>query len=376
MSDSPASPPSASTPSQTQFQSRSLAQLSPTRVLHVGCGNMSKRWLQVAQETPEIELAGLIDLDKNTAMERAGAAGLEHLPIFTDLDLALAEIQPDVVFDVTIPKAHTEVTCKSLEAGAHVFGEKPLADSPENARRSVETARRTGKLYSVMQNRRHLDAAQTLCEVIAGGQLGQIHTICSDFFVGPHFGGFREEMEHVLLLDMAIHTFDSARQYTGADPLSVYCHEWNPPGSWYAHGASAIAVFEMTNDIVYSYRGSWCAEGCSTSWECFWRIIGTEGSLTFDFQGDIILQTVKERGGFQSATDSISIPVKTFPGKNEGHATLIREFIQCVREREAGLGEKSVPETICTDNIKSLEMVFGAVESAESGIKVTLGGLI
>ena len=40
-------------------------------------------------------------------------------------------------------------------------------------------------------------------------------------------------MESPLLLDMAIHTFDQARFITGADALSVYCHEFNPAGSWY-----------------------------------------------------------------------------------------------------------------------------------------------
>src|SRR6266581_2652143 len=72
--------------------------------------------------------------------------------------------------------------------------------------------------------------------------------------IGAHFEGFRQHMRHVLLLDMAIHTFDAARLLTGADPVSVYCKEWNPVGSWYDHDASAVAFFEMTNGIVYTYR--------------------------------------------------------------------------------------------------------------------------
>ena len=83
----------------------------------------------------------------------------------------------------------------------------------------------------------------------------------------PHFGGFREEMDHVLLLDMAIHTFDAARFMVEGDPRGVYCREWEPTGSWYAQGSAANAIFELTGDVVFTYRGSWCAEGCSTSWE-------------------------------------------------------------------------------------------------------------
>ncbi len=54
-------------------------------------------------------------------------------------------------------------------------------------------------------------------------------------------------MTHVLLLDMAIHTFDAARLISSADPVGVYCHEWNPAGSWYDRDASAAAIFEMSN---------------------------------------------------------------------------------------------------------------------------------
>ena len=61
------------------------------------------------------------------------------------------------------------------------------------------------------------------------GTLGPLTTLHSDFYIGAHFGGFREQMRHVLLLDMAIHTFDAARLLSGADPVAVYCQEWNPP---------------------------------------------------------------------------------------------------------------------------------------------------
>ena len=89
-------------------------------------------------------------------------------------------------------------------------------------------------------------------------------------------------MPHVLLLDMAIHSFDAARLFTGADPVSVYCQEWNPAGSWYDQDASAIALFEMSDGLVYTYRGSWCANGFPTKWECDWRFIGQNGTAIWD----------------------------------------------------------------------------------------------
>src|SRR5205814_1591110 len=78
--------------------------------------------------------------------------------------------------------------------------------------------------------------------------------------------GFRDQMTSPLLLDMAIHTFDAARYLSQADPVSVYCEEFNPAWSWYQGNASASAIFELSGGLQYTYRGSRCAEGVPTSW--------------------------------------------------------------------------------------------------------------
>jgi predicted dehydrogenase len=179
-------------------------------------------------------------------------------------------------------------------------------------------------------------------------------------------------MRHVLLLDMAIHTFDAARLITGSahgitsgDPVAVYCREWNPRGSWYDHDASAVAIFDMTGDVVYTYRGSWCAEGLNTTWESDWRIIGTEGSVRWDGGEGLTAEVVEERGGFRSKLRPVEVPTPDRAGKIGGHAGCIADFVRCIREGDT-------PETICTDNVKSLAMVFGAIESAERGQRIVI----
>src|SRR5581483_10997567 len=138
----------------------------------------------------------------------------------------------------------------------------------------LRVAQKTGNTYSVMQNRRYLKQIRAFRDLLASEAIGTVGSIHADFFLGPHFGGFRDAMESPLIVDMAIHTFDQARFITGADPASVYCHEFNPPGSWYEGNASAICIFEMSDGSVFSYRGSWCAEGLNTSWESDWRVTG------------------------------------------------------------------------------------------------------
>jgi predicted dehydrogenase len=230
--------------------------MEPLKAVLAGCGSMSAAWLKAAREVEGLQIAGLVDLNEAAARKRAAEFELPEAVIGTELAAVLAQLQPDVVFDCTIPEAHVEVTLEALRHGCHVLGEKPLADSMENARRMVAAAEVAGKLYAVIQNRRYDRRIRRLKAFLESGAIGPLTTLHSDFFIGAHFGGFRDRMEHVLLLDMAIHTFDAARFLTGADPVSVYAKEWNPAGSWYDHDASAVAVFQMTDGLVYTYRGS------------------------------------------------------------------------------------------------------------------------
>jgi predicted dehydrogenase len=336
----------------------------------VGCGSISRVWLDTAQEMPDLQIVGLVDLDEEAAKQRAGEYDLSSALISRDLAATLGETRPDVVFDCTVPEAHMHVTLEALRHGCHVLGEKPLADSLDHARRMVAAALAAGKLYAVMQNRRFDPNIRRLRSCLESGAIGRITTVHSDFYLGAHIGGFREHMRHVLLLDMAIHTFDAARYITGADATTVYCHEWNPPGSWYDHDASAAAIFEMSDGMVYTYRGSWCAEGLRTSWESAWRIIGERGSVTWDGGEGFEAQVAGQVDGLLAELHEVEIPLYDEPvtsgvARAGGHGGLIREFLHAVRSRE-------VPETICTDNIKSLAMVLGAVESAERGTKVAV----
>ncbi len=327
------------------------------RVIIVGCGGMSAAWLKSAAELPDLEIVGLVDIRREAAERRAAEFGLTEAFISTSVTEALQHTHPDGVFDCTVPEAHMAVTLEALAHGCHVFGEKPLSTSMENARKMVAAAQQAGRIYAVIQNRRYDPNIRRLRHFLQSGAIGRITTVNCDFYLGPHFGGFRDEMEHPLLLDMAIHTFDAARFITGADPLGVICKEWNPPGSWYQGDASAVAVFDMTADIVYTYRGSWCTNGLTTTWESNWVITGETGGVSWDGADRFEAVAVGKVEGFHPQRTPIEVPAYDAGDKVGGHAGLIRDF---VRAMQTGVA----PETVCTDNIKSLSMVFGAIEAS------------
>lgn len=335
----------------------------------VGCGAMARGWLRPITEDADlagrITVVGLVDLDAGRARALADEFGLTGARVGTDLDAMLAELKPDLVFDVVVPVARADVVRRALQAGAQVLSEKPMAASLDEARMLIELARDAGRLHAVVQNRRFIPGVRRMRRLVEEGTLGEITAVHTDFFIGAHFGGFRDEMRHVLLLDMAIHTFDAMRFVLGRSPRAVYCHEANPAGSWYAHGASAAAIFEFDGGAMATYRGSWCAEGANTSWESRWRVVGTRGTLLWDGADGFEAGVVRGAEGFLRETEPVPVPEAPDPAMTAGHASVIRDFVLSL---EAGRD----PETVATDNLRSLAMAFGAIESAETGRRVEI----
>jgi predicted dehydrogenase len=339
--------------------------IQPLRAALVGCGGISRAWLSAIAGMPDLALVGLVDLNAALAEQRAQEYGLSAALTGDDLESILTRTEADLVFNCTVPAAHREVTLTALRSGCHVLGEKPLAETLDQAREMIAAAEAADKLFAVIQNRRYDAQIRRVQTLLRSGALGRLTTINSDFYIGAHFGGFRDQMAHVLLLDMAIHTFDAARMLAQADPVAVYCHEWNPSGSWYARDASAVAIFEFAGGLIYTYRGSWCAEGLPTSWESDWRIIGERGSVRWDGGAQLQAQVVEPTPGrFSLPTRELEPPPldREYLG---GHAGQIHEFVACVRSGRQ-------PETIAADNIKSLAMTLAAIESAERGQRVAV----
>ena len=329
----------------------------------VGCGAVATwcGWGPALNAAPGLEVVGCVDLDPGRAQRFKEKFGFETAAVGSDFHEMLERTKPDIVFDATVPAAHTEVTITALERGCHVLGEKPLADSMAKAKKMVAAAKRADRLYAVIQNARYAPSIRRIQRFLASGAIGRLTTVHCDYFIGPHFGGFRDRMRHVLLLDKAVHSFDSARFLTGANAHQVFAQEWNPAGSWYDHDASAVAFFQMTRDVVFTFRGCWCAEGLNTASEGIWRFLGERGTVLWHGGDDIQAQVVVETTGLKSTVRDLEVPPWNDPAKVDDHTGLVVEFVRCIRQG-------SVPETICTDNIKSLAMVFAAVASADKGV--------
>ena len=109
---------------------------APVRILVVGLGNMGASHASAYHRNPGFEIVGLCS---RTIKSKPIPAELQGYPLFEDYAAALAELKPDAVSINTWPNTHADYAVAAMEAGAHVFMEKPIATNFRDVLR-LETA--------------------------------------------------------------------------------------------------------------------------------------------------------------------------------------------------------------------------------------------
>lgn len=143
----------------------------------VGTGNIAGAYATDILTHPQIRLAAATDLDAG----KAAAFGAEHgCPIHGSLDDLLADPSVDIVVNLTIHHAHYEVTKRALEAGRHVYSEKPMALRSSEAQELVALAASRGLRLGCSPSTFLGEAQQTAAALVRNGRLGPIRAVYAE----------------------------------------------------------------------------------------------------------------------------------------------------------------------------------------------------
>ena len=123
--------------------------MTPLRTLVIGLGQMGRSHALAYARNPGFEIIGLVNRTPVDLPEELSA-----YPRLADIDAGLA-LKPDLVSINTYTDTHAELAIRAMEAGCHVFVEKPLAATGEDAARVVATAERTGRKLVIGYILRH-----------------------------------------------------------------------------------------------------------------------------------------------------------------------------------------------------------------------------
>jgi predicted dehydrogenase len=324
-----------------------MAAQEPLRLGIVGCGGVAqKRHLPYLLKMKDVRVVALCDANVELAERVAHKFGVAKF--YADFSEMLKNEQLDVA-DITVsPRAHAPLSIQTLEAGCHVLVEKPIAESVEEADRVVKLMQEKGLKLCVVHNNLFAPTVLKALEIIDEGSLGEVRGIdirCpwprtnrelanKDHWYHKLPGGlFGEVLPHTIYL---------ARAFLGnVEPVAVHARKFTKY-DWI--NSDELRV------ILDSEKGI-----CTVTISCSWAknkvlidIFGTKKSLHLDVinsvmtefgygeetYGSHVIENIRQ--GCQLLGGTASAIFNVISGRYAtGHETLIRRFIQSMREGTA-----------------------------------------
>lgn len=153
-----------------------------TRIAMVGCGFVADFYGGTLPLHPELELIGVMDRDGSRAARFASRHGVQ---VYTSLEALLQDPRLEVVVNLTNPESHFAISKASLEAGKHVFSEKPLAMVLAEAEELVAMAEKRGLMLASAPCSILGESAQALGKALGKGDIGQVRVVYAELDDGP-----------------------------------------------------------------------------------------------------------------------------------------------------------------------------------------------
>jgi predicted dehydrogenase len=350
------------------------------RVLVVGLGNMGLSHARAYQGNTGFEIVGLCS--RGVAARHDIAVEFSGVHLFSDYGTALKEAKPDAVAVCTWPDTHAAYARMALNADAHVFAEKPLAETVAEAEALAALAKAKGKKLVIGYILRVHPSWIKFVEV--GKTLGKplvMRMNLNQQSSGPQWQVHKQLMKSISpIVDCGVHYVDVMCQVTGARPVRVH--------------AMGARLTEEIADTMYNYGHLHVSfDDGSVGWyEAGWGpmmsetaffvkdMIGPKGSISIvmdesktgsanveDHTKTNALRLhhakLNAAGKFEKADDIIGMD------DEPGHQDL------CNREQDlfldAILNDRDLDSHV-RDAINSLRIVLAADESVRSGEVVTL----
>lgn len=190
----------------------------------VGAGTLGRRHARAWAEMPGVGLRAVVDLDDGRARDVAGSYGVRWS---TDVSTVFDDESVDAVSVASPDHLHCEPTIGAVTAGKHVFVEKPLATTLDDARTIVAAAERGGRLVHVNFSQRLLEPYAQIKRIIEAGDIGRPRFAVSvKRGVGDapaNMIGWAAQTSPIFF--MSSHDLDLLRWYVGTEPVSVSARE-------------------------------------------------------------------------------------------------------------------------------------------------------
>ena len=241
----------------------------------IGYGGMGSYHCTLLEGVESIHVKGVFDIDP-ARQEEATRNGLYSYPTFDEL---LNDTEVDMVIIAVPNDSHKDIAIKALNSGKHVICEKPVTLNSKELEEILEVADKTGKIFTVHQNRRWDEDYLSMKKIYDEKILGDIYHIETRVMGCRGIpGDWRRQKEHGggMLLDWGVHLLDRLLLMTNEKIIDGYCHFSYIHGSEvddgfrinlnFESGKTALVEVQTNNYIILPH----------------WYMAGTDGTAVIE----------------------------------------------------------------------------------------------
>ena len=327
--------------------------MDKVRIGLIGAGHNGLGWCQNYEECPTTQLVAICDRD-----EERLAAATERVPgadAYSDYSI-LERGDIDAISVHTSDHLHAEPFIKALEAGKHVFVEKPMANSIEDLKRMLRAARAAPQLKTMVGHvLRFNPHFAMLKKLVADGHFGQIFYMEADYIHDLRYQQYMEQWkldEEIPIVGGGVHELDLLRWYCGdivsvkADQNHIAYQEMKAP-------TTQVALFTFANGAIGKVTALYGSIGARPPLANM-TIYGTKGTIRRD---GLALDGMEE--------------LLEIPHDYEGHpySPQIEHFADCI------LNDKDVLVP-AEEGAKSAQACLLAYEAATTGQTIAVEPLL
>jgi len=269
------------------------------RVAFIGCGGIAQTHIAALRTMPDVDIVGGVDIDpvRIKQMEE-----VHKIPaVYTDWKKMLKEVKPDAVSVCTPNGIHAAPTIDALNAGAHVIVEKPMAPTPAECQKMIDTAKKNKKKLTIGFQYRYHPNSQFLKRAADAGEFGNIMFVKCQALRRrgiPNWGVFGQKKLQGggPMIDIGVHVIEMAHYVMGSPkPVAATGNIWtylgNKPSTtvsqwpnWdyktYTVEDLAVGHIRFENGAVLHIESSFCAHIEKDVWN--FNMLGDKGGNNWD----------------------------------------------------------------------------------------------
>jgi predicted dehydrogenase len=326
------------------------------KIAFVGCGYVFDIYMRTRWAYPELEVAGVYDIDTKRSAVVARHYGFHVYPSYDDL---LADPEVEIVVNLTNIGSHADTIRRALEAGKHVYSEKPLTTDVTETRMLFELADEMGVVFSGAPCNLYSDAAVTVWTAVRDGAIGKpvlvyaeiddnpAHLMSLETKSSPTGAPFpvREELQEGCTVEhVAYHLVWLCAMFGPVVSLTAFSnclieHKTDVPLDPDDTPDLSVACLQFASGTAARVTCSWVAPRDHS-----YRIIGEEGQISadnaFHDQSPIFLERFSGVG--LSARKSNTLRTQPLLGRYFGiggrRIRLVRRWRSHAVEEERGVG--------------------------------------